>query len=143
MTGIQKAQSYLTKSLLNTFFGFILILFIAIGIIDTQLYKSILAEDSIANWITFWMLALAGFISIFTAFTKSSPNKKLFFIVFGLFSFLAGLEEISWGQRVFNIQSSQFFIENSDQGEINLHNTAQKLLHIKTKHVAAIALLFF
>ncbi len=37
------------------------------------------------------------------------------------FFFAAG-EEISWGQRIFNIQSSEYFIENNAQHETNLHN---------------------
>lgn len=38
-----------------------------------------------------------------------------------LFFFGAG-EEISWGQRIFNVESSQYFLENNAQGETNLHN---------------------
>lgn len=38
-----------------------------------------------------------------------------------VFFFGAG-EEISWGQRIFNVESSQYFIENNAQRETNLHN---------------------
>ena len=38
-----------------------------------------------------------------------------------IFLFGAG-EEISWGQRIFNVQSSEYFLENKEQGETNLHN---------------------
>jgi hypothetical protein len=38
-----------------------------------------------------------------------------------LFFFGAG-EEISWGQRIFGVQSSEFFTQNNAQGETNLHN---------------------
>jgi hypothetical protein len=31
-------------------------------------------------------------------------------------------EEVSWGQRIFNIESSEYFVENNSQGETNLHN---------------------
>lgn len=37
------------------------------------------------------------------------------------FLFVAG-EEISWGQRIFNVESSEFFSEYNAQGETNLHN---------------------
>jgi hypothetical protein len=44
-------------------------------------------------------------------------------VLFGLaFLFGAG-EEISWGQRIFNIESSEFFKQYNAQGETNLHNT--------------------
>lgn len=35
---------------------------------------------------------------------------------------LIGLEEISWGQRILEVESSEFFKENNMQGETNLHN---------------------
>lgn len=31
-------------------------------------------------------------------------------------------EEISWGQRIFNIESNEFFLEHNAQQETNLHN---------------------
>lgn len=37
------------------------------------------------------------------------------------FLFVAG-EEISWGQRIFDRESSEFFQDNNAQGETNLHN---------------------
>nr|WP_229422749.1 hypothetical protein [Telluria aromaticivorans] len=37
---------------------------------------------------------------------------------------LAALEEISWFQRILNVQSSEFFVANNRQGETNLHNLA-------------------
>jgi hypothetical protein len=42
-------------------------------------------------------------------------------MVFLLFIFGAG-EEISWGQRIFGIESSEFFEEHNTQDEMNLHN---------------------
>lgn len=38
-----------------------------------------------------------------------------------LFLFASG-EEISWGQRIFNVESSDYFLKNNAQGETNLHN---------------------
>lgn len=36
--------------------------------------------------------------------------------------FFGGGEEISWGQRIFDVQSSDFFKQNNAQEETNLHN---------------------
>lgn len=36
--------------------------------------------------------------------------------------FVVCMEEISWGQRLFDIQSSDFFLSNTLQQETNLHN---------------------
>ena len=43
------------------------------------------------------------------------------FLMATVFFFGAG-EEISWGQRIFNVESSAYFLENNAQGETNLHN---------------------
>jgi hypothetical protein len=53
------------------------------------------------------------------------------------------MEEISWGQRIFQIESSEFFIANSDQQEINVHNVINEWFSIRTKHVAAFVLFVF
>ncbi|MCP4664915.1 MAG: hypothetical protein GY849_01005 [Deltaproteobacteria bacterium] len=42
-----------------------------------------------------------------------------------LFLFAVG-EEISWGQRLFNIESSEWFQEHNAQEEMNLHNLVVK-----------------
>ena len=36
-------------------------------------------------------------------------------------------EELSWGQRIFQWETGEFFIENNAQGETNLHNLATHL----------------
>ncbi|WP_099092382.1 hypothetical protein [Lutibacter profundi] len=65
-------------------------------------------------------------VLLFYRFFKLFKHKNIYWKigVLGMalvFLFGAG-EEISWGQRIFNIQSSEYFIENNAQGETNLHN---------------------
>ncbi|MEO8795174.1 MAG: hypothetical protein ABI390_06870 [Daejeonella sp.] len=67
----------------------------------------------------------------------------LFFIVFFIFNIFAGLEEISYGQRLFGLETTGVFAEYSDQNEINIHNTLQGLFKMKTKHVAMYALFIY
>ena len=40
------------------------------------------------------------------------------------------MEEISWGQRIFKIESPEFFIQNNFQRELNLHNFFNPILGI-------------
>ena len=40
----------------------------------------------------------------------------------GVGLFLVGMEEISWGQRMFGVAPPAFFHDNSRQDEINIHN---------------------
>lgn len=59
-------------------------------------------------------------------FFKLFKHKDLFWkigvLAMALVFFFGAGEEISWGQRIFNVESSQYFIENNAQGETNLHN---------------------
>lgn len=48
-------------------------------------------------------------------------------LAMGLVFMMIGLEEISYGQRIFDIQSNQFFLEHNMQGETNLHNLSTYL----------------
>ena len=43
----------------------------------------------------------------------------------------ASLEEISWGQRIFNIRAPDYFKEHNSQGEFSIHNLdiVQPFLH--------------
>ncbi len=43
-------------------------------------------------------------------------------LLFALAMFLYGMEEISWGQRVFSIESGEFFQKYNQQKELNIHN---------------------
>lgn len=83
-------------------------------------------EDGLIEWLT--VLALvATMVVCFRRFWRLRQQAKPLFLgmtlLFGLaFLFGAG-EEISWGQRLLNIDSPEFFLEHNAQEEINLHNT--------------------
>ena len=82
-------------------------------------------EDGIVEWLTALGL-LVGAIACFHRAKILSPFRGTLFVactIFLGFLFLFGLgEEISWGQRIFDIKSSAFFLQNNSQGETNLHN---------------------
>jgi hypothetical protein len=66
-----------------------------------------------------WML------SVYKIYKHTEITNIVFFafpILFALaFIFLAG-EELSWGQRIFNIATPEYFVDNNAQMEINVHN---------------------
>ncbi|WP_439882112.1 hypothetical protein ACSX1A_02900 [Pontibacter sp. MBLB2868] len=127
---IQNTGRYLFV-ILTFVFAFLLI-------IAEDLYMDILQEDHVVEWCTFFALIAAGVIALKTAITikKAYGYTHWFFILFFLFSILAGLEEISWGQRIFGWESSGFFARYNDQHETNIHNTVQGVFKVKTKHIA-------
>ena len=91
------------------------------------------------EWLTIVCLGLTGVFSFLSAYQlRDRSNRRFwFYILFGAACVLFALEEMSWGQRIFGIESPQFFMENSDQQEINIHNVLQEWFSFRTKHVAA------
>lgn len=89
-------------------------------------YEDVYAvEDGfIENWTVVPLLLAAGyaaylFIRVGKYRTWHFKVTQVLIIVFSIF--IAG-EEVSWGQRIFDIESSDFFKTNNAQGETNLHN---------------------
>ncbi len=114
-------------------------------LINPSVYIDITYEDNVVEWLTFILLVASGILSIIIAngIRKKYRYFHWFFILFSVFTILAGLEEISWGQRVFGVESPEFFKKHSDQKEINLHNTFQEKTRIKTKHIALLVLFIY
>ena len=82
-------------------------------------------EDGFTEWLTV-VVVVIGTIVCFRRVVVLRREKPLLFLactaILGMiFLFVAG-EEVSWGQRIFQIESSEFFQKHNAQGETNLHN---------------------
>ena len=75
-----------------------------------------------------WLIASITFFRIFWKDKKGNnffflkTKRNLVFFLLGLFCFVACGEEISWGQRIFKVQTPEFLMKINRQGETNLHN---------------------
>ena len=115
----------ITEKLIVSF----LIITVAIGIYffytNKDFYAYLVQEDGFFENLTSIFLFLSSFY-LFYFFISNIKLKSIWWkmgiiiMIIGLF-FGAG-EEISWGQRIFHIESSKFFNENNSQKETNLHN---------------------
>ena len=57
------------------------------------------------------------------AFRNTLSKKVYLFILFvSILTFLAAMEEISWGQSILKFASNDYFVKNNLQHETNLHN---------------------
>jgi hypothetical protein len=119
--------------------------FVFLFFVNRALFFSLLLEDGLVEWLTFSGLIISSIwaLRITLGIKKNHGYWHLFFVLFFAFALLAGLEEISWGQRLFNIESNAFFTKYNDQQETNLHNTFQGVAGIKTKHVALLVLFIY
>ncbi|MFN4315369.1 MAG: hypothetical protein ACK4E0_13800 [Chitinophagaceae bacterium] len=116
-------------SSIEKIFLIIVALILAAGFVlfysDVLLFQEYVREDGIVEWLTVAGLLLGSFLCLrrFLQLRKHRSVWFLFVTAFAaLFLFFAAGEEISWGQRIFGIESSEFFKENNKQGETNLHN---------------------
>jgi hypothetical protein len=92
---------------------------------NLHLFMRYTVEDGLVEWLTVFGLLLGSGVC-FYRFVKLRQKKNGIFLLvtllLGIMLFIVAGEEISWGQRIFGIQSSEFFKENNSQGETNLHN---------------------
>lgn len=89
----------------------------------------LLVEDGLVEWLQFLAFATLAVVLALVALDRAARGggRKLEVLVLlgmsGVVA-LAAMEEISWFQRVLNVESSEFFRANNRQGETNLHNMA-------------------
>lgn len=96
------------------------------GLTDVDFFTNVYArEDGAVEYGTSIMLFL---ISVLCLLRLKNLGKhktllwKIGVLGFALLFFFGAGEEISWGQRIFGIESGEYFKENNAQGEIGLHN---------------------
>ncbi len=107
----------------------ILTIFIGYGIFlgqtNTEQFTFYIREDGLVEYLTAIFLFLASVVALYRIFEYRKLKKPLWILTASVLAFLfffAAGEEISWGQRIFNIESSDFFLENNIQDETNFHN---------------------
>jgi len=93
---------------------------------DLQYFDKIYTkEDGYAESLTALFLCCSSLLLLYRVIKLYKYKKAMWMVgMIGLaviFIFGAG-EEISWGQRIFNVESSEYFLQNNAQGETNLHN---------------------
>lgn len=92
---------------------------------NPALFLQYIMEDGIVEWLTVFGLLLGSVLCI-VRFVKLLRKKNWIFLfitlLLGIMLFVVAGEEISWGQRILGIQSSEFFQKNNLQKETNFHN---------------------
>jgi len=93
--------------------------------INTIFFNTLVKEDGLIENITASILLLSS-VFLFIKLVRLVRIKNRSWIIFNIFLisvlFFGFGEEISWGQRIFLIESNDFFSGNNLQGETNLHN---------------------
>lgn len=94
--------------------------------VDHDSFKAYyVTEDGFTEWSTVIVLAIGFVVCVRRVWQLKGQRPTSFLVMTSLlavFFFFGAGEEISWGQRIFNVESSEFFTEHNAQGEMNLHN---------------------
>jgi hypothetical protein len=85
------------------------------------LYTFLLADDYWVEYATFVIFMAASMILVLPMI-RNSQFRTLGSITLALVCFTIAMEEISWGQRILNIDTPDFMKDLNRQGEINIHN---------------------
>lgn len=76
----------------------------------------------------FDLISCGVFVYLAVRFLKTKNLFPFLAVAFlALILFWMAMEEISWGQRIFGWETSDYFLENNMQGETNLHNLNTQL----------------
>jgi hypothetical protein len=110
---------------------------------DFQSYIRTISEGSVVEWAGFLLLVASAFLVWRTALAWERSVEKwvLWLLAAGLF--VVGMEEMSWGQMIFNWQTPKLMNDINVQGESSLHNLW--FIHHHTWSIAAVVMsaLFF
>jgi hypothetical protein len=94
--------------------------FLTLALAYPAAYVQVTYEDMYGEWLQTWL-----FVAVFVLAIPLARRRwvyRWFFALLALAGFYTFMEEISWGQRLFAIESPEFFAVNNVQGETNLHN---------------------
>lgn len=93
--------------------------------IDRDIFFFLSKEDGILEYTSALTMLILSILIITKLFKVHKVKTRLWVIVniiLALGLFFGFGEEISWGQRIFSIETGKFFAENNLQEETNLHN---------------------
>jgi len=86
-------------------------------------YTMLIAEDHWGEYGTFVSYSIAGALLLALSLRRGPYLRRASLMMIGLVALFIAGEEISWGQRIFKLSTSEFLLQYNYQGEINLHNT--------------------
>lgn len=121
------------------------ILFAAIYDHSEAAYLHVLREDGPAEWATAIMAWLAGLLALYHTLRTWQTTRTInwFALVFGVACLLIGFEEISWGQRLFGIETPTGIARYNTKDETNLHNMFPLLTGLKTRYISSVIVLIY
>lgn len=110
-------------------------------------YTTLITEDHIAEYGTSVSFGLAGIILLILSFLHGPKVRRVVWILIGIMALIIAAEEISWGQRIFNVETPGILSEHNLQKEVTIHNlvafnTVNQKLHTIASYLILMYLVF-
>lgn len=123
----------------SLFVGFFIVAMTSYGMIfllEKDALTFFTREDGLAEYVGATALLFASITSFIAYWRTSSPVNtgvsliwtKAFFLCLALSCFFGFGEEVSWGQRIFGVETPAMLREINVQGETNFHNSGPMVL---------------
>ena len=125
----------------SSLLGFLITIKILAG--ETSSYRRSLEEGGIVEWATFLLLLISAYILFSCARNMRSSLFRVIYYILSGFSFVIGMEEMSWGQMIFNWKTPSQLALINDQGETNLHNIGFISSHSDLAYGLILAMIVF
>ncbi len=111
-----------------------LLSFVLLKCFAKDLYVPLIREDNVLEYAQsamYLVTALLAAITSWQLFRKGHSLHGGSYIGLALAMFLIGMEEISWGHSLLNLELPQYMKENNVQGDLTLHNleSVQPFVH--------------
>lgn len=101
------------------------LIFTVLFLLDPKLADGLAMEDSVIEYLTAVFALQASLITLGVGIylaIKRSAIAAIMAALTALGFFVIGMEEISWMQRIFDLNVPEYFVQRNIQQEINLHN---------------------
>lgn len=128
---------------LITFCSFYFLYLVSRIFFTYTLFKFLFDEDGLFEYLTtfFYLLAFIFFVISLSKRNSLYINGFISFLAFACF--FVGMEEISWGQRIFGVKTPETYKQLNYQEELNIHNLISPEYHPAIFLVFAIFCLIF
>lgn len=138
-------KRYIKKNFffLTTFFSFYVIYLISRLFFPKTVFLILFKEDGVFEYLTtiFFLLAFVFFLLSLSKQKRKFIN--FYILILSLVCFFVGMEEISWGQRIFGVETPETIKKINYQDELTVHNLVAPDYHPQIYLVISILCLIF
>lgn len=112
--------------------------------------SQMVADDGFFQWMIFSTLIFASLMCFYRANILKPFRGAVFatcLVISGIIFLCFAMDEISWGQRIFEFKSTPFFLTHNTRGQMNIHHLVINGFHLNnivfTVAIKILATLYF